>query len=225
MKVLIIEDEIMLGEAIGHLLKQSKYLYDIANDGETGLYYALNDDYDCIVLDIMLPKLDGFEVAKRIRKEGKNTSILMLTAKSDVADKIHGLNIGADDYLTKPFETEELIARIRALTRRQGTVVMDTLSFSDIVLDLKNYSLSCGEKTVGLGFKEFEIMRILLSNPKQVIEKETIISKVWGLDSEATDNNIEAYISFLRKKLFYLGSKVNIGVKRKLGYFLEAESC
>ena len=170
----------------------------------------------------MLPKLDGFEVAKRIRKEGKNTPILMLTAKSDVADKIHGLNIGADDYLTKPFQTEELIARIRALTRRQGTVVMDTLSFSDLILDLKNYSLSCCEKTVGLGFKEFEIMRILMSNPKQVIEKETIISKVWGLDSEATDNNIEAYISFLRKKLFYLGSKVNIGVKRKLGYFLEA---
>lgn len=222
MKVLIIEDEVMLGEAIGHLLKQSKYLYDIANDGETGLYYALSEEYDCIVLDIMLPKLDGFEVAKRIRKEGKNTPILMLTAKSDVADKIHGLNIGADDYLTKPFQTEELIARIRALTRRQGTVVMDTLSFSDLILDLKNYSLSCCEKTVGLGFKEFEIMRILMSNPKQVIEKETIISKVWGLDSEATDNNIEAYISFLRKKLFYLGSKVNIGVKRKLGYFLEA---
>ena len=182
MKVLIIEDEVMLGEAIGHLLKQSKYLYDIANDGETGLYYALSDEYDCIVLDIMLPKLDGFEVAKRIRKEGKNTPILMLTAKSDVADKIHGLNIGADDYLTKPFQTEELIARIRALTRRQGTVVMDTLSFSDLILDLKNYSLSCGEKTVGLGFKEFEIMRILMSNPKQVIEKETIISH-YGSDS------------------------------------------
>ena len=197
MKILVAEDEPQLLRVLTVAMQKAGYEVDPVDNGLKAVEHTKENSYDVIILDIMMPVMDGITALKKIRKSGDKSYILMLTAKSDVADKIHGLNIGADDYLTKPFQTEELIARIRALTRRQGTVVMDTLSFSDLILDLKNYSLSCGEKTVGLGFKEFEIMRILMSNPKQVIEKETIISKVWGLDSEATDNNIEAYISFL----------------------------
>ena len=145
----------------------------------------------------------------------------MLTAKSETEDKVKGLDSGADDYLTKPPSTPELLARIRALTRRQGEVILDEISFSDLKLNLSNYMLECGDKSIHLGFKEFEIMKILLSNPKSIVQKEDILTKVWGYDSDAEDNNVEVYISFIRKKLVFLGSKVTVSTVRKIGYHLE----
>ena len=177
--------------------------------------------YDAIVLDVMLPKVDGFEVARRLRCAHVSTPILMLTAREEIPDKIAGLDHGADDYMTKPFDIGELLARVRALTRRQGEVIGEQLAAGDLVLDTPTRSLRCGEKSVRLGFKEFDVLRLLLAAPRAVIPKEDIISKVWGLESEAEDNNVEVYISFLRKKLAYLGSRVSIGTVRKVGYHLE----
>ena len=192
-------------------------------DGEEGYFYAKSGDYDVIILDVLMPKMDGFEVVSRLRQNKINTPVLMLTALDEVSSRVKGLDCGADDYLTKPFASEELLARVRALTRRQSEFVFDELSFHDIVLNTSNYTLTCGNKVVSLGAKEYEIMRLLLANPAQVISKDTIISKVWGLDSDITENNVEAYMSFLRKKLFFIGSKVIISSKRMLGYYLEKE--
>jgi DNA-binding response OmpR family regulator len=222
MRILIVEDELRLADTLRQLMHENKYTVDVVNDGENGLFYALTDVYDIIILDIMLPKLDGFEVARRLRSKKIKTPIIMLTAKDEVDDKVHGLDCGADDYITKPFDTRELLARIRALSRRQSDAVLDELIYSDIRLNLSNYTLSRNEKSIRLGIKEFEIMRILMSSPDILTSKESLIVKVWGADSEAQDNNVEAYISFLRKKLFYLGSKVNIATIRKIGYHLEA---
>lgn len=193
-------------------------------NGIDGLDYARSGQYDVIVLDVMLPKLDGFEVARSLRNAHVSTPILMLTAKDEIADKVAGLDCGADDYMTKPFVAEELLARLRALTRRQGEVITEELSFSDLTLSLSSRFLAAGNQSLRLGFKEFEILRILISNPRQVVPKEDIILKVWGIDSDAEDNNVEVYISFLRKKLSFLGSSVIIGTVRKVGYYLE-DSC
>ncbi|HOJ47541.1 MAG TPA: response regulator transcription factor [Bacillota bacterium] len=221
MRVLIVEDEVRLADTLGELLRTQKYSYDIVYDGEDGLAYAESGIYDVIILDIMLPKMNGFEVVRNLRKKKINTPVILLTARDEVSDKVKGLDSGADDYLTKPFSSEELLARIRALTRRQGEVVLDELTFSDLVLNLANYQLSCGGKSIHLGFKEFEIMRLLMANPAAVLSKDELLSKVWGYDSDAEDNNVEVYISFLRKKLQFLGSKVNIATVRRLGYHLE----
>lgn len=224
MKVLIVDDEIKLADALGELFRQNKFVADVVYDGEDGYFYAKKGDYDVVVLDVMLPKMDGFEVVERLRRNKINVPVLMLTAKDEVEDRVRGLDCGADDYLTKPFASEELLARVRALTRRQSEIVYDQLAFSDITLDTSNYTLKCGKKVVSLGAKEYEIIRLMLSNPTQVLSKDTIISKVWGFDSDITENNVEAYMSFLRKKLMFIESKVTISTKRMLGYFLEIQS-
>lgn len=221
MKILVVDDEVKLADALGELLRRNKFIVDVVYDGADGYYYAKNGDYDVVLLDVMMPQMDGYEVAQKLRQNKSNVSILMLTAKDEVASRVKGLDCGADDYLTKPFATEELLARIRALTRRQSELVYDELTFADITLNTSNYTLSCGQKVVSLGAKEYEILRFLMANSTQVISKDIIISKIWGLDSDITENNVEAYMSFLRKKLFYVGSKVTISTKRLLGYYLE----
>jgi DNA-binding response OmpR family regulator len=223
MKVLVVEDEVRLSEALSQIMKEQKYQVDVANDGIDGLDYAMIGDYDVIVLDVMLPGKDGFQIVKELRAAKKQTPVLMLTARDDVHDKITGLDRGADDYMTKPFVPEELLARVRALSRRQGEVVVEELSFSDLKLNISTNDLYCGAKSIHLGYKEFEILKILMSNQKTIVSKDTLISKVWGDDSEAEDNNVEAYISFLRKKFSFLGSKVGISTIRKVGYRLEVE--
>lgn len=221
MRILIVEDEIRLAEALSQIMTEHKYAVDMVHDGATGLDYAMSGLYDVIILDVLLPKQNGFEVVRELRRHKITTPVILLTAKDEIIDKVTGLDCGADDYMTKPFAPEELMARIRALSRRQGDVVLEELSFSDLVLNLSTYSLSRGPKSVHLGCKEYEVLRILMSNPKMVVPKDDLIIKVWGMESDAEDNNVEAYISFLRKKFFFLGSKVNISTVRKVGYRLE----
>ena len=221
MKILIVEDEKRLAQALSQIMKEAKYQTNIAYDGADGLELALYGSYDVIVLDVMLPKKDGFSIVKELRASKINTPVIMLTAKDEVGDKITGLDKGADDYMTKPFVPEELLARIRALSRRQGEVIVEELSFEDLSLDISNAELRCKDKNIHLSFKEFEIMKILMSNQKTIIGKEILITKVWGDDSDAEDNNVEAYISFLRKKLSFIGSKVSLTTIKKLGYKLE----
>ncbi len=224
MRVLIVEDEIRLAEALGEIMKSQRYTADIVNDGEDGFDYAMSDIYDVIVMDVMLPKMNGFDIVRKMREEKNQTPVIMLTAKDDTADKIKGLDCGADDYLTKPFVPGELLARIRAISRRQGEVVMDELKVEDIALSLSNYTLSCDGRSINLGPKEFDILKILMSNPNVIVPKEDILIKVWGTESDAEDNNVEVYISFLRKKLIHLKSVVQITTVRKIGYRLEVGS-
>ena len=221
MRVLIVEDERRLAEALGQIMAEQRYQTDVVYDGADGLDYALTEQYDVIVLDVMLPKLDGFEVASRLRHAHVSTPILMLTARDEMPDKIAGLDHGADDYMTKPFDIGELLARVRALTRRQGEVIGEQLAAGDLILDLSTRCLRQGDKSVRLGFKEFDVLRQLMVHPRAVVPKENIIARVWGLDSDAEDNNVEVYISFLRKKLTFLESNVSIGTVRKVGYYLE----
>ena len=220
MQILVVEDERRLAEALGQILREKKYMVDLAYDGRDGLDMAMSSIYDVIILDVMLPKMNGNDVAQNLRKEKIATPILMLTAKDQISDKVKGLDAGADDYMTKPFSPDELLARVRALTRRQGEVVMDTVEFGDLVLNLSTCDLSCGDKSVHLNFKEFEIMKILLGNNQNVTTKDDLIVKVWGYDSNAVDNNVEVYISFLRKKLDFIGTDVEIVSLRKIGYRL-----
>lgn len=221
MRILIIEDERRLADALGQILTQANYAVDIAYDGTAGLDNALSGEYDGILLDMMLPGKSGLEVVRALREAKGATPVLMLTAKDEISDKVSGLDAGADDYMTKPFAPEELLARVRALTRRQGEVVPQTLEFGDLSLNLGTYTLHRGDRSVRLGLKEFEVLRLLMVNPAMVMPKETILVRVWGSNTDVEENNVEAYISFLRKKLFYLGSKVNIGVVRRVGYRLE----
>lgn len=221
MRILIVEDEKRLAEAISEILKAEKYEVDVVNNGNDGLDYGLSDIYDCIILDVMLPGMDGFTILKELRKEKISTPILMLTAKDEISNKVEGLDYGADDYMTKPFDIEELLARIRSVTRRQGQVYVNEVEFEDLKLDLTNYNLATKEKSINLTAKEFEIAKLLMTNPNMVITKDELISKVWGYDSDAEDNNVEVYISFLRKKFKFIKSKVNIVTLRKLGYKLE----
>lgn len=221
MRILIVEDEVRLAETLRQLMEDQRYQVDTVYDGADGVDYGLAGQYDLIILDVMLPKVDGFQVAQRLRAAHVSTPILMLTARDEVSDKISGLDCGADDYMTKPFDTGELMARVRALTRRQGEVLGDVLTVGDLNLDCTSRLLSAGERSVRLGFKEFEVLRLLMVNSGNVVTKETLISKIWGLDSEAEDNNVEVYISFLRKKLVFLNSQVTISTVRKVGYFLD----
>lgn len=221
MRILIVEDEIRLAEAIEQIMKSQKYITDVVHNGEDALHYALNGAYEVIILDIMLPKLSGFEIVRKLREAKNTVPVLMLTAKDEIPDKVKGLDQGADDYMTKPFYQEELLARVRALSRRQGEVVLNKANFGDLSLNLSANTLNCNEKYVHLGFKEFEIMRLLMASPSVIMPKEDLILKVWGAESDALDNNVEAYISFLRKKLFFLNSRVSIENIRKVGYRLE----
>lgn len=223
MRILIVEDEIRLAEALEQIMCGQKYLTDVVHNGEDGLHYALNDEYDVMVLDAMLPKVSGFDVVKEMRAAKNVTPVIMLTAKDEVCDKIRGLDCGADDYMTKPFAPEELLARVRALSRRRGEVILDELSYGDLRLDLSANTLFCSEKSVRLGFKEVEVLRILLSSPNGITTKEDLIVKVWGANSNAEDNNVEAYISFLRKKFYFLGSAAGIETIRKVGYRLTTQ--
>lgn len=223
MRILIVEDDGPLARTLKEMLKNARYDSDICLDGEDGLDHGLSGSYDLIVLDVMLPKMDGFAVAGNLRKNKIDTPILMLTARADIADRVKGLDSGADYYLTKPFEMSELLACVRALTRRQGEVVMDTLSIGDVSLNLSTCELCSGDKKVRLGKKEFSIMRILLMSGGAVVSKETLLNKVWGCDSDAEDNNVEVYISFLRKKMAFLRAKTEIVTLRKFGYRLEAQ--
>lgn len=223
MNILVVDDEKRLADSIGEIFKSQKYTCDCVYDGEAGLSYASTGIYDVIVLDLMLPKMNGFEVLKELRAKKINTPIILLTARDEVSDKVRGLDYGADDYLTKPFLKEELLARVRALSRRTGDVVIDTLTYGDLRLNLNNSDLSCGNKTVHMGYKEFEIMKMMMSNPTQVFSKDDIITRVWGYLSEAEDNNVEVYISFLRKKLLFLGSDVTVTTVRRIGYHLDIQ--
>ena len=221
MRILIVDDEIRLAEALGQIMTQNKYIADIVNDGESGYDYAMSGIYDVIILDVMLPKMNGFDIVRKMRENKEKTPVILLTAKDEITDKVTGLDCGADDYLTKPFSPEELLARVRALSRRQGEVILNELSFGDLILNQSVSTLFCGAKSIRLGLKEFEILRLLMSNPSSIVTKEDLILKVWGSDSDAEDNNVEVYISFLRKKFFFLGSTVTIETARKIGYHLE----
>ena len=225
MRLLLVEDEEGFAEALCTSLKMEHYIVDWAADGEEGLDLALDDVYDAIILDIMLPKMNGLEILKEIRKQGIHTPVLMLTAKSELNDKITGLDMGADDYLTKPFHREELYARLRALTRRQTTDsnAPTEIAFGDIYMLQGGNELFC--RTTGnsmvLNGKEYQLMEYLLRNGGQIISREQIIEKVWGYDTDAEYNNVEVYISFLRKKLGFLKSETSIQTVRKLGYKLQ----
>ncbi|MBR3928407.1 MAG: response regulator transcription factor [Clostridia bacterium] len=223
MRALIVEDEKRLAAALKRIFEDQAFVTDVVYDGKSGVEYALCAPYDIILLDIMLPDIDGFEVVQTIRSKKVSTPVLMLTAKDSVPDKVNGLNAGADDYMTKPFATEELIARIHALTRRSGEVVLDELAYADITLDLTGCDLKKENASVHLSPKEFEVMRLLMNNPKSAVLKETLILNVWGAESGVEDNNLEAYISFLRRKLRFLNSSVTIKNLQKIGYRLSQE--
>jgi len=222
MNILLVEDEVSLSNAVKRILEQKGYFVDAVYDGLSAIDYAKGMTYNLIILDVMLPKLDGFEVVRILRKDGINAPVLMLTARTTVTDKVTGLNNGADDYMTKPFDIDELLARVSALTRRTGEVVIERLQYGDISLNTKSAELSCGNESVQLSKKEFEVLKMFLYNPKMTITKDAMIINVWGVESDATDNNVEVYISFLRKKLKFLKSKVTIKNIQRIGYRLEA---
>ncbi len=224
MNILVVEDEKGLATAICQMLKEEKWQAEAVHNGDDGLDYALSGLYDCIVMDVMLPGRNGFEIVKELREQKQDTPVLMLSALDEIPDKVKGLNVGADDYMTKPFASTELIARINALTRRKGEVVLEELNVGDLSLQLSTCELYCQEKHIHLGFKEFEIMKLLMNHPEIITSKEDIITQVWGLDSDAIDNNVEVYISFLRKKLKFLKSKMVIKAMRKIGYRLEEQA-
>ncbi|MEE1210547.1 MAG: response regulator transcription factor, partial [Parafannyhessea umbonata] len=178
--------------------------------------------YDAVIMDVMLPGMDGIQIVRELRHQGNSIPVLMLTARTSTSDKVEGLDAGADDYMTKPFEAAELLARLRALTRRQGDVVIDTVTFADLTLDLETHDLSCDGREVHLSGKEFEVLKMLMSSNARVVSKQDLLTRVWGADADASENSVEAYISFLRKKLTHVHSKVQITTLRMLGYRLEA---
>lgn len=210
----------LLADSIQILLESDGFSVDTANDGESGLAFAELGIYDLVILDIMLPKMDGYEISRRLRKRHIGVPILMLTARSDVSDRVEGLNSGADYYLSKPFHTKELLACVHALLRRQGAQV-DELVYGNTSLDLNAKTLSAGAHQIRLSAKEFDVMRLLMIAQNGNVDKETILSKVWGYDSNAVENNVEVYIGFLRKKLRKLGSNLSIVSIRCVGYHLE----
>ena len=219
MEILVVDDEAAIADLVEVCLKNEGYTVYKCGSGEAALTCVARQHLDLAILDVMLPDLDVFTLCQKIREEHL-FPILMLTARDEISDKVKGLDCGADDYMTKPFDTSELLARVRALTRRQGEVVSEELAFGDLSLHLSSHCLRRGDKSVRLGVKEFEVLRQLLQKAKLVSPKGGIIAKEWGLDSEAEDNNVEVYISFLRKKLSFLASQVSIGTVRKVGYFL-----
>lgn len=221
MRFLIIEDQKRLADTLVDILTENHDTADVSYDGISGYDNALSDIYDGIILDVMLPGMDGFTIAKNLRKEGIQTPILILSAKSDLADRINGLDFGADYYLTKPFERAELLACLRAIVRRRSEIQTEEYSFGNITLNLSSGEVSCADLSVRLSAKEMDILRILIEGKGNIISKERLLLKVWGYDSDAEANNVEAYISFLRKKLDYIRSDVVIRVVRGIGYRLE----
>lgn len=222
MNLLLVEDEIQLSDALSQILIKNNYNVDAVFDGEDGLNYGLTDIYDVIVLDIMLPKLNSINVLKKLRQNKISTPIILLTAKNSIEDKIVGLDSGADDYLPKPFSPEELLARLRAITRRNGNFINENiLEYQDIILNLSSYEISCKDNSIILTSKEFDIIKYFIQRPKIIVNKDDLISKIWGFDSDVEYNNVEVYISFLRKKLAYINSSVKITTIRKVGYRLE----
>lgn len=222
MNILLVEDEVSLSEALVHILKKEKYIVDAVYDGESGYEYAATDRYDLILLDVMLPKMNGFDVLRKLRTEKNNTPVIMLTALSQVNDKVRGLDMGADDYLAKPFSTPELLARIRAVSRRKTNTISENVKkFGDVEYNVSSFELCCGKKKVKVALKESEILQYFFDRPNFVVSKDDLIVKLWGYDSEAEYNNIEVYISFLRKKLAFIGSHVTISTVRGVGYKLE----
>ena len=221
MRILVIEDEKRLADTLRDLLSERSYIADAVYDGERGLDEAMSGIYDAVVLDVMLPKINGFEVVRRLREAGCAVPVMMLTARGEVEDRVHGLDAGADYYLTKPFENAEFLACVRSLLRRQSEIVSERLTFGDLTLDLSTSTLECGDRSIRLSSKELEIMQILFQNGGRIVSKETLLLKAWGYDSGAEDNHVEVYISFLRKKLTLLSSGVSIATVRRLGYHLE----
>lgn len=219
MRILIIEDEVKLAEALAAIMQRAKYSADTAFDGVSGLDCALSGIYDVIVLDIMLPKMNGLEVLSRLREAKITSAVILLTAKYEISDRVKGLDQGADDYLTKPFSSDELLARIRALSRRSHDALSDnSLSCGDVSLELSTYELKRGDRSIRLGAKEMQIMEILIRNAGRIIPKEELLVKVWGYDSDAEYNNVEVYVSFLRKKLSHIRSQTVIRTVRGVGY-------
>lgn len=221
MKILIIEDEKLLAKSLCDLLESKGFETEAVYDGKSGREYAELGIYDLLILDVMMPEMDGYEVARRVRAHRCATPILMLTAKSGLEDRIEGLNAGADYYLTKPFDSRELLACVNALLRRQGAQVNE-LKFGNTSLDLESGKLICGKKNVRLSAREFDIMRFLMQAKESNVSKETLLTKVWGYDSNAVENHVEVYVGFLRKKLLSIGSDIRIEAIRRLGYHLEA---
>lgn len=222
MNILVVEDEANLAEALAHILRENHWNVDVVDNGKDGLAYAKGGMYAAVVLDVMLPQMDGFEVCRRLREVGVSTPVLMLTARSETKSKVLGLDAGADDYLTKPFDPEELLARLRALTRRTGEVVLDSISFGDLTLNLVDMNLSCDNgRSVRLSQRECAVLELLMRSPQTVYSKSALLTRVWGTAGETGLNNVEAYISFLRKKLAFLESRVTISTIRMLGYRLD----
>ncbi len=227
MRILIIEDEYKLADIIASRLKKEHYTVDISTDGEEGLYNALTDIYDLIILDVMLPKLNGFEILKEIRNKNINSKVIMLTAKAMLDDKLTGFESGADDYVTKPFHIEELVARINVqLRKKSNRVNTDYIEYSDLKLNIKNSTLTCTttNESIELVCKEFLLLEYLINNFNQIVSKDILYDKVWGLDNEIESNNLEAYISFIRRKINAIGSIVRIKAIRGLGYKLEVSN-
>ena len=225
MKILIVEDEVLLADALKALLEKKGFEVQTAYDGETGEEYAMLGVYDLLILDVMMPRMNGFELARQVRANRLGVPILMLTARSGLEDRIQGLNTGADYYLTKPFDTRELLACVNALLRRQGSQV-DELAFGNTCLDLGTGMLRCADRAVRLSAKEFDVMRALLQAGERNLPKEVILARVWGYESNAVENHVEVYVGFLRKKLAGIGSNIRIMAIRKLGYHLEvSEEC
>ena len=225
MKILIIEDEYNLADAISSMLKSKKYSVEIRTNGSDGLDEALTDVYDLIILDVMLPEMNGFEVLKELKEEGIKSRVLMLTAKNTIDDKMQGFNNGADDYLTKPFHMEELLARVNVQLRKNNTVDNEVMKLGDIILNIKSMELSnTNEKNkVKIIGKEFQLLELFMNNPNRVMEKEQVFLKIWGYDTECDINTLEAYISFIRKKLKLIKSKIKLKAIRNMGYVLEVE--
>ena len=222
MKILVIEDDVLLADSLRALLGQKGFQVEAVHDGQTGAEYALTGVYDLLILDVMMPGLNGYAVARQVRAKRCGTPILMLTAKSDIEDRIAGLNAGADYYLTKPFDSRELLACVNALLRRQGAQV-DEVVYGNTVLDLSSGILLCNDRSVRLSAKEFDVMRYLLQSGQRNLSKEVILSRVWGYDSNAVENHVEVYIGFLRKKLRSIGSNIRIEAVRNMGYHLEVD--
>lgn len=226
MRILIIEDEMKLAEAIAFRLKKEHYIVDINNDGESGLDNALTNVYDLIILDVMLPKVNGFDILKEIKKEGIDTKIIMLTAKSMIEDKLYGFEAGANDYITKPFHMDELVARVNVWLRNNVNIKKNVIEVGDLILNIDKANISCKttNETIDIMGKEYLLLEYFMNNPNQVISREQVYNKVWGFDNNAESNNLEAYLSFIRKKLRIIGSETNIKAIRGLGYKLEVKN-
>ena len=224
MRILVVEDEEAIADVIATKLRAEKYEVDISFDGEDGLYNAMTNVYDLIILDIMLPNMNGLEILKEIKENDISAKVIMLTAKSELEDKLKGFNFGADDYITKPFHIEELIARVNVQLRNKGnSKVKDILKYSDLSLNIRTSILTCEStnESINIPYREFLLLEYFMNNKEQIVSKEQIYDKVWGIDADYESNNLEAYLSFLRKKIKIIGSKVSIKAVRNLGYKME----